>query len=82
MGNVIYNRGGDIIEIKIKDSMDRIIDKFKFNAKDKETCDKVMTFVLSKYGIHPSANMIEQPKKKIKKKEEMSSEEIDNWHFK
>ena len=46
-----YQRSGDIIEIRIKDSTGRSTGKFRFNSCDKDQSRKVIEYLKKKYGI-------------------------------
>ena len=49
MSRVIYNKGGEIINIKITDASGMKIDSFKSNIEDQENIVKNVKFMFDKY---------------------------------
>jgi len=46
-----YNRGEDILEIKIADSTGRGIEKYKIPTSDKDLCSRIFKHIFKKYGL-------------------------------
>lgn len=51
MTSLSYNRGNDLIEIKIKDSTGKTIEKFKTSTSDKALCSRILSHIKEKYGL-------------------------------
>jgi hypothetical protein len=47
-----YNRGEDVLEIKVTDSTGRGIEKYKVPTSDKALCSRIFKHLFKKYGIN------------------------------
>lgn len=53
------NVGDEIIEIRIRDSTGRRIDKFVFKARDKYAAQKILSCMMEKYALMGNDNYFE-----------------------
>lgn len=51
MTGIIYERGYEIIEIKILDGSGYVIEKFKFSVADKRLGARIFDIIRRKYGV-------------------------------
>lgn len=75
MRSLYYNRGNDVIEIKIKDATGKTLDKFRASTSDKMQCSKILRYVKDKYGFDFSPEITPEDVKKMQKEDT----EEHNW---
>lgn len=51
--SIFYNRYADFIEVTIKDTTGRKIEKFRCQLNDKKACSRLMKMLRDKYGFEP-----------------------------
>ena len=49
--NPYFGGEGDLIEIKVLNGSEAVVEKWKFNLKDKQAAAKVMNILKEKYGF-------------------------------
>ena len=49
-----YYRGGEVIEIIIRDNTGKKLEQHKINAEDKKLYLKIINYIESKYGLRPT----------------------------